>query len=188
MKKKNRFHQMCKESLISEELIRDFFNSKYQLQFHLVPTEEQLALSHTGLHVADMLCVEKPNVAFEIKEDILSAKTGNIAFEISCLTRLRRWGHGEGIQHIYLLYVNHKDYCLDVFELGMYDAKLDLELKSLSEKNKACRIVSGGDQMHPMYILPISLARTLNSCLSDRFFCPVEQFFFSKAAKSVLKR
>ena len=183
-----RFDRMCQESLISEKLIRDFLIKRYQLQFHLVPHKEQVAMSHSGFHLPDILCVEKPHVAFEVKEDIMSAKTGNLAFEMDCLTRLRRWGHGHGIQHIYLLYVNHKDFCLDVFELGMYDAKLDLELKSLSEKNKACKIVSGGDQMHPMYILPISLARSLDCCLSDKFFCDVDMFLFSKSAKNILKR
>ena len=183
-----RFKRMSQESLLSEMLVRDFLDLKFPFQFHITPHDEQLAMVSKGIHVADIQCVEKPNVAFEVKEDIMSAKTGNLAFEILGLQRLRLWGLGAGIQHIFLMYVNHKDYCLDVFELGMFDAKLELELKALGNRDNRCRIVNGGDQYEPMYILPIELARTLECCRSSKFFTDVDMFLFSKSAKIRLKR
>ena len=69
-----RFERMAQKSIISEKLIMDFLTFKYGLQFHLVPQTEQQSMSINGLHVPDILCVEKPNVAFEVKEDILSKK------------------------------------------------------------------------------------------------------------------
>ena len=183
-----RFERMCRQSLASEILVRDFLHLKYPLQFHITPHEQQNAMGSKGIHVADILCVEKPHVAFEVKEDIKSGVTGNLAFEISGMQNLRRWGHGAGIQHIYLMYVNHKDFCLEVVELGMYSAQLDLELKALSERDKRCRIVAGGDQFHPIYIVPIHLARKLDSCRSTKFFNDVDMFLFSKTAKIRLQR
>ena len=188
MTKKKRFEKMCRESLISENLVKDFLTKKFMLQFHLVPHQEQIALSHSGLHVPDILCVEKPGVAFEVKEDKMSAKTGNLAFELSGLSRLRRWGWGEGIKNIYLMYINHNDYRLDVFDLGMHLARLELELKALSDRNPSCKCIPGGDQLHPLYVVPIPLARKLESCITTLFFDEVDLFFFSKSAKAVLRK
>jgi len=184
----NRFKRMCEQSLISEMLVRDFLDLKFPFQFHITPHNEQLAFSSSGIHVADIQCVEKPNVAFEVKEDIMSSKTGNLAFEILGLHRLRLWGLEAGIQHIYLLYINHIDFCLDVFELGMYEAKLELELENLQIKNAKCRLVNGGDQYEPMYIVPLEIARSLNCCRSSEFFTDVDMFLFSKSAKIRLQR
>ena len=64
-----RFEKMLQESLISENLVKDFLTNKFNLQFHCVPHIEQKAMITKNVHVPDILCVEKPYVAFEVKED-----------------------------------------------------------------------------------------------------------------------
>lgn len=182
------FERMCKESLISERLVRDFLTEKFRLQFHMVPPLEQKINADLGYHIPDLLCVEKPYVAFEVKEDIKSSKTQNLCFEVGCLTRMRAWGWRANVRNIYLLYVNHYDFNIDVFELGMNQARLELELLSLSERNKQCKLISGTEAKKDLYLLPIPLARSLSSCVTKRFFSNVDLFLFAKAARAKLIR
>ena len=183
-----RFEKMLQESLISENLIKDFLTMKFNLQFHCVPHIEQKAMISKNVHVPDILCVEKPHVAFEVKEDLMCAKTGNICFELECLARLRLWGLENEIRNIYLLYVNHKDFGLDVFELGMGSARLEFELDSRAQKDNEFRLVTGGDWNKELYLVPLAKARTLHSCITKRFFDNVDLFLFAKSAQSKLKR
>ena len=183
---KKNFEEMAKHSLISEELVKDFLTTKFGLQFHCVPHLEQLAMISKDVHVPDILCVEKPHVAFEVKEDIRSRETGNLAFELDCLAKLRAWGWGSEVKNIYLIYINHYDFGIDVFELGMMGARLELELKAIAAKDYRCRLLAGGDSMHDLYIIPLGLARQMNSCLTKRFFDTVDLFLFAKAARQKL--
>ncbi len=185
--KKSRFEKMCEESRNSEELVRDFLNLKYQLQFHIVPHEEQAAYKSKGVHVPDLLVVEKPHVAFEIKEDRMSSETKNLCFEVKCIRGLRRYAQKNDIHTVYLLYVNHLDYCLDVFQIGMGLARIEDELNLLVDKNEA-RYLQGGDYQDDMYVLPLAKARQLESCLTNKFFNDIDLFFFSKAAKLRLSK
>jgi len=183
-----RINRMYEQSLVSESLVKDFLTQKFNLQFHCVPHLEQKSFVGKDMHVADILCVERPHVAFEVKEDIMSAKTNNLCFELGCLTRLRAWGWEHNIKNIYLLYINHVDFGLDVFELGMGAARLDFELDSLANKDSSVRLITGGDWNQEMYLIPIEKARALNACITKRFFDTVDLFLFSKTAMAKLKR
>ena len=52
-----RFEKMLQESLISENLVKDFLTNKFNLQFHCVPHIEQKAMITKNVHVPDILCV-----------------------------------------------------------------------------------------------------------------------------------
>ena len=180
--------KMYQESLMSENLVKDFLTQKFNLQFHGVPHIEQKAMISKGIHVPDILCVEKPHVAFEVKEDLMSAQTGNLCFELKCFAQLRVWGWEQNIKNIYVLYINHIDFALDVFELGMGSARLEFELDTLASKDSQCRLVTGGDWNNELYVLPLEKARRLHSCITKRFFDDVDLFLFSKSAQIKLKR
>lgn len=184
-----RFERMYQQSLVSENLVKDFLTSKFSLQFHCVPHIEQKAMASRELHVPDILCVEKPHVAFEVKEDMMCGQTQNLCFELDCLSKLRVWGWEHNIKSIYLLYVNHYDFGLDVFELGMGSARLEFELDSLAKKEGSMiKLVTGGDYNRQLYLVPLGTARALNSCITKRFFDTVDLFLFAKSAQAKLKR
>jgi len=178
------FQRMVEEAQISENLVCSFLSHKFKLQFHLVSSLEQKINADIGLHIPDLLCVEKPRVAFEVKEDKLSGKTGNLCFEADCLARLRAWGYRANVHSIYLLYINHVDYFLDVFELGMGGARLEVELISYVERYNDCKIINSNNK--DLFIIPLSRARLLHSCITYRFFNELDMFLFSKAAMAKL--
>ena len=179
---------MMDESIIGEQLVMDFFSIKFNMEFHLMDWESQKVARRLGQHPPDILCVNRPHVAFEVKEDIRSAQTGNFAFEAQCLLGLRAWGRAHDMTHIYLVYINHYDNRLDIFELGLFGASIDDELERLCDTHPQCRLVPGGDQNHPLFIVPIPIARRMESCLTYKFIKPVEQFLFGRIIGAVLSK
>tara|TARA_R100000773_G_scaffold21827_1_gene19387 strand:- start:608 stop:1168 length:561 start_codon:yes stop_codon:yes gene_type:complete len=184
----NRVEKMMDDSTCSEDFIVDVLEERYGGSFYTVSSEDQRDGIGRGWHVADIRSKEHPKVAFEVKEDFKSEDTGNLAFESYCLDGLRRWATYHKMKNVFLVYVNHRTYDVDVFDCAFDVDGLRKELEYLCAFDLRCSEKQGGDQMFKLWILPIDVAKTMKSCVTNRFFSTFQQNEIRRKAKSVLCR
>ena len=183
-----RFERMAKESTTSEELVRHWFDVQYGVQFVIIDEEEQIAGIEHGWHVPDLKCPDKPRLCIEVKEDIMAEKTRNLCFEQSCLKRYKDWCIYHKKPDALFAIVNHHDFRVDVWTCGFDVDRLTKELEFLCATRPDCSIRHGGDQGHPMYIIPIRVARTMVTCITNQLMLERPRRIFSQMAKEKLQR
>lgn len=183
-----RFERMARESTTSEELVRHWFHVQYGVSFYIVDEEEQKAGIEHGWHVPDLKCPDKPRLTIEVKEDIAAGKTGNLCFEIACIKRYKEWCIYHHKPDALLAIVNHHDFRVDVWTCGFDVDRLQKELEYLCAVRPDCNIKHGGDQGHPMYIIPINVARKMVTCITNQLMLERPRRIFSQLAKEKLQR
>jgi len=185
---KARLERMTQESQKSEELVCKYLEMKHGLGFHLSTSEAQKDGVSKGWHVPDIQCSSRIQTTIEVKEDLSCGKTGNLAFEEKCLVNLKRWSEAHSKPNMFLAYVNHKDFQLDVFQCGHDVNKLIKELEWLCVLRPDCKEVMGGDQAHKLWIIPLAVARSMVSCVTKSIISPDNNLVFSIIARKKLSR
>jgi hypothetical protein len=183
-----RFQQMAKAAHKSEELVCSFLEWKHSLGFFITPHDEQKNGTSKGWHVPDIQCSNRLQTTIEVKEDMMCSKTGNIAFEEDGLVRLKRWAEAHNKPNMFLAYVNHLDFGLDVFKVGLDVDYLIKELEWICVFRPDCKVVQGGDQGLKLWIIPIKVARTLQSCVNNSLFTKMDMVAFRIIAKNKLAK
>lgn len=183
-----RFQRMAEESQNSEELVCNFLENKHQLGFYCTPHYEQKEATLKEWHIPDIQSEKKIATTIEVKEDLLCAETGNLAFEEEGLIRLKRWALAHNKMNMFLAYVNHLDYGLDIFKIGLDVDYLIKELEWICVFRPDCRVLYGGDQGLKLWIIPIKVARSLHSCVNRSLFKELDMMAFMYIAEQKLKR
>lgn len=183
-----RFKRMVKESEASEELVCHYLESKHQFGFYLVTSELQKLGKDHGWHVPDIHSTKNPKTTIEVKEDLMCGKTGNLAFEEHCLNRLKLWSTAHNKNNMFLAYINHKDFFVDFFMCGHDVDYLRKELEWLCVFRVDCKEVQGGDQGMKLWIIPLSVARTMKSCITSQIISHLDNKVFSSVAQKKLLR
>ena len=184
--KMDRFQRMAKDSKNSEELIMDWLCAQYGEQFELISEEVQIMGVEHGWHVPDLKHTQR-NLYIEVKEDKSSAITGNLAFEKHCISRLKRWASYHNAR-VLLAYVNHKDFHIDIFACNFDTGQLVKELDFLCAYRADCKELNGGDQLHPLWIIPLQVSRKMVSCITNQVMLQRPRRIFSELAKEKLIR
>ena len=185
---KQRFEQMARESTKSEELVRHWFDVQYGVKFEIVDEDEQAEGAEHGWHVPDLRCPDKPRLCIEVKEDIMAGRTGNLCFEMSCLDKYKEWCVYHKKPDALFAIVNHNDFMVDVWSCGFDVDRLRKELEFLCAIRVDCSIRYGGDTLHPMYIIPIKVARKMATCITNQIMLERPRRIFSTMARDKLRR
>ena len=147
---------MAKKSFLSESLLCEMLNQKHSYAFFVTEQEKQKEGVKKGWHVP------------EVKEDIRSSKTGNLAFESDGLYRLKKWAMAHKKHNMFIAYINHKDFHVDFFQCSHDVDKLRKELEWLCVLRPDCKEVQGGDTSLKLWIIPINVARSMVSCVTNQ--------------------
>ena len=185
---KDRFERMAKESTTSVQLVRHWFDVQYGVSFQIIGDDEQIAGIEHGWHVPDLRCQDKPKLTIEVKEDLMADKTQNLCFELACIKRYKEWCIYHKKPNALFAIVNHHDYRIDVWTCGFDNDRLIKELEFLCAHRPDCNIKHGGDQAHPMYIIPINVARGMVSCITNQLMLERPRRIFADMAREKLKR
>ena len=183
-----RFERMAQAAQDSEQLVCSFLEWKHGLGFYCTPHDEQKEAIPKGWHVPDIQCEKRSPTTIEVKEDLMAAQTGNLAFEEEGLIRLKRWAMAHKKTNMFLAYVNHKDFGLDIFQIGMGVDYLIKELEWMCVFRPDCKVLHGGDQGLKLWIIPIKVARSLHSCVNHNLFKDLDMVAFQYMAEKKLKR
>jgi hypothetical protein len=178
-------HNMFQASQKSEEFIRDVLIKRYDIPFNLVSTMDQRDGVARGWHVPDIHC-PKYNTHFEVKEDKLSADTGNLAFEAHCMDGMKRWWIANKPRSVLWVYINHKTFDIDIFDVGINNDGLYKELEYFCSFHPMCSERLGGDQMFKLWIVPLVIARKFKSCITGAMFSELQLKDIRERAKSIL--
>jgi hypothetical protein len=179
-----RFLKMAAQSQTSEELVRDWLSAQYREEFVVVSTEEQIAGMEHGWHVPD-LRHKKKNLWIEVKEDLRASKTGNLAFEAACISRMKTWADYHKAR-VLIAYVNHRDFYIDIFAANYETDLLTKELEYTCAYRIDSHVKMGGDQLHKLWVIPIPVARKMVSCITNQVILASSRRMFSEIAKEKL--
>ena len=183
-----RFQRMTLEAQASEELVCHYLESKHGFGFHLVSYDLQKVGKDNGWHVPDIHSKKNPKTTIEVKEDLMCGKTGNLAIEEHCLLRLKAWSVAHKKNNMFLAYVNHRDFRVDFFKCGHDVDFLRKELEWLCAFRPDCKETQGGDQGLKLWIIPLKVARSMQSNITSSIMGEMDQIAFSFVAKKKLIR
>lgn len=156
---KERFITMAKASEVVEQLVADWMNARTCITetgtFQRVDDNIQRMGVLNGWHIPDLERASDGKLV-EVKEDLMSARTGNIALEKNCMERMIDYVEANGLNYPLMCSVNHKEFSILFFKMeGLMD-KLD----DLVRQGK-CRLIPGGDRDEMNYVLSLSEAKKL---------------------------
>ena len=144
---KKKFEEAAKKSELSERVVRDFMNQVYSShRFVIIEQQKQIAYARNGHHIPDIYCSNGNWI--EVKEDISSSKTKNLAFEVSCIRKLMLFADKFEQPIPYLAYVNHHNFKIQFFKVEELLCSLD----NLVENGLAKKVI-GGDNELELYFL-----------------------------------
>lgn len=183
-----RFIRMTEEAHASEELVCHYLESKHEFGFHIVSHELQMVGKKNGWHVPDIQSHKNPKTTIEVKEDLMCEKTGNLAIEEHCLLRLKAWAIAHKKNNMFLAYVNHLDYRVDFFKCGHDVDYLRKELEWLCAFRPDCKEIQGGDSGLKLWIVPLRVARSMQSNITSSIMTELDEVAFAIIAKKKLQR
>ena len=184
----DKFLKMAKDSFTSEKLLCEMLNKKHSFAFFVTSNEKQKDGVLKGWHIPDIQSRKKPNTTIEVKEDISSANTGNIAFESDGLKKLKKWAMAHKKNNMFIAYINHIDYHVDFFQCSHDVDKLRKELEWLCVLRPDCKELLGGDTGIKLWIIPLNVARSMISCVTTQIINIKENQIFANIAEIKLKR
>ena len=118
----------------------------------------------------------------------MCGKTGNLAIEEHCLQRLKAWSVAHKKPNMFLAYINHMDFRVDFFKCGHDVDYLRKELEWLCVFRPDCKETQGGDCGLKLWIIPLKVARSMQSNITSSIMGELDQISFSYISKKKLSR
>tara|TARA_R100000315_G_C5229390_1_gene140301 strand:+ start:567 stop:1139 length:573 start_codon:yes stop_codon:yes gene_type:complete len=185
---KKRFLKMARDAEKSENLVCNFLENTHHFGFYMTSKKEQKNGISKKWHVPDIKSSKRIRTTIEVKEDFRSSKTGNVAIESDCLERLKNWSLAHQKTNMFLAYINHQDFQLDVLECGHLVDKLKKELEWLCVSRIDCKELMGGDTNLKLWIIPIYVLRSMLCNVTKALFTDDDMKVFREIAEAKLSK